>query len=48
VPSTRLSTRELKVRFAREARLGSRLGKVQGFVRAFEWGRRAPLRRKDD
>jgi serine/threonine-protein kinase len=29
---------EFKARFAREAKLGSRLGKVPGFVRAFEWG----------
>jgi serine/threonine-protein kinase len=29
---------EFKARFRREARLGNRLGKIPGFVRAFDWG----------
>src|SRR5581483_4750968 len=27
-----------KARFAREARIGSKLGRHEGFVRAFDWG----------
>ena len=29
---------DFKARFVREARLGNRLGKEKGFVRAFDWG----------
>ena len=41
------SNEEFQERFRREARLGNRLGKGQGFVRALDWGRLGDAQRRD-